>query len=68
MASVASSIDVTESIRTQREMDKLHSDLETYSRKLQISNDDLKQFAYVASHDLKEPLCMIVSYLSLLGR
>ncbi len=68
VASVALSVDVTESIRTQRERDKLHSDLETYSRKLQISNADLKQFAYVASHDLKEPLRMIVSYLSLLER
>jgi chemotaxis family two-component system sensor kinase Cph1 len=68
VASVALSVDVTEAIQTQRERDKLHSDLETYSRKLQISNAELKQFAYVASHDLKEPLRMIVSYLSLLER
>jgi chemotaxis family two-component system sensor kinase Cph1 len=68
VASVALSVDVTGSIRTQRERNKLHSDLETYSRKLQISNAELKQFAYVASHDLKEPLRMIISYLSLLER
>jgi two-component system, chemotaxis family, sensor kinase Cph1 len=68
VASVALSVDVTESIRTQRERNKLHSDLEIYSRKLQISNAELKQFAYAASHDLKEPLPMIVSYLSLLER
>jgi PAS domain S-box-containing protein len=51
--------DVTE--RAERE-----AELRTVRQQLRQSNEELEQFAYAASHDLKEPLRTVANYLTLL--
>lgn len=45
-----------------------NEEIKKYVYKLEVSNNELKQFAHVASHDLREPLRMITSYMNLTKR
>lgn len=53
--------DLTEKKNTQEEILQM-------TEELKRSNTELEQFAYVASHDLQEPLRMITSYVQLLEK
>jgi len=53
--------DVTENKIAEAVREKLVHDL-------RLRNDELEQFAYVASHDLQEPLRMISSFMNLLEK
>ena len=55
--------DISERKKAEAELKMLHTELKARSEKLVTSNSELEQFAYIASHDLQEPLRMITSFL-----
>lgn len=58
---LALSVNITNLKRHEKE-------LRILNQKLKKSNEDLEQFAYIASHDLQEPLRMVSSFTQLLEK
>ena len=67
---VIGSVLVFRDVSAQRAADKAlrdaHTKLELRAEELRRSNEDLSQFAFVASHDLRSPLNTITQFTALL--
>lgn len=68
----AAARDITERKQAEEELriywESLEEQVRLRTEELARSNADLQQFAYIASHDLREPLRMITNFLQLLER
>lgn len=60
--------DITRLRENELHLLKLNESLQVQAQALTESNAELEQFAYVASHDLQEPLRMVTNFLTLLEK
>ncbi|MEO7924231.1 MAG: PAS domain S-box protein [Chitinophagaceae bacterium] len=65
---VGAMTDVSEQKQMTVQLSELNQTLQQHSLELERSNEELEQFAFVASHDLQEPLRMISSFMDQLKR
>lgn len=61
-------IDISNLKNAEQKLMELNVSIEAINRQLNQKNEEMEQFAYVAAHDLQEPLRMITSFLSLLEK
>lgn len=60
--------DISERKKVENALRAAHEQLEMSAAELRRSNEDLSEFAYVASHDLKSPLNTVMQFAELLER
>ncbi|HSI76373.1 MAG TPA: PAS domain S-box protein [Lunatimonas sp.] len=65
---VGAMTDISERKQHENKLKELNQTLQNYAHELEITNEQLEQFAFIASHDLQEPLRMISSFLEQLRR
>ena len=65
---VGAMTDISERKLHEDKLTELNLTLKNYAHELEITNEELAQFAFIASHDLQEPLRMITSFLEQLKR
>lgn len=63
---LGSNIDVTNEVKRENELKLQNENLQRLSQKLKESNEQLEEFAYIASHDLKAPIRHMGAYATFL--
>ncbi|SNR97836.1 PAS domain S-box-containing protein [Belliella buryatensis] len=60
--------DIHDKKLSEQKLQQLNLELQKNIKGLALSNQELEQFAYIASHDLQEPLRMVSSFMRLLEK